>query len=160
MLHQRPAVPLALVCTGHPEAVEVQIVVPLYRDPGGLQRGVLDKDLFLDIQFPEDVPLRQAVHQPSAFSLHAGVGLFAADDAAQVLIGDVFRRQIDESRFHTDALFPPETPAFFSYRTRPGERTQLSCRFAKGAASGRFILMIRCRRIPLLGIEERSISVL
>jgi len=106
------------------------------------------------------VPLRQAVHQPSAFSLHAGVGLFAADDAAQVLIGDVFRRQIDESRFHTDALFPPETPAFFSYRTRSGERTQLSCRFAKGAASGRFILMIRCRRIPLLGIEERSISVL
>ena len=96
VLHQRPAVPLALVCTGHPEAVEVQIVVPLYRDPGGLQRGVLDKDLFLDIQFPEDVPLRQAVHQPSAFSLHAGVGLFAADDTAQMFLRQIFRRQIDK----------------------------------------------------------------
>ena len=99
-LQQRPAVPLALVGPGYPQAVEVQVVIPLYRDPGGLQRGVLDEDLLLHVQLPEHVALRQPVCQPPALGLHAGVGLFAADDAAQVLAWKGLGGQVDECSVH------------------------------------------------------------
>ena len=101
VFHQRPAIALALIVAQHPQAVDVQKVAARNRDPRGLQRGVLDKDGRLGVQLAKDVPFPQALGKPLPLCLHAGMRLFAADDAAQVLSGQIFGRKIDKLLVHT-----------------------------------------------------------
>ena len=61
---------------------------------------VFDKDHALRIQLPEDVPLAEPVGKPPPLRLYARMGLFRADNAAQMLVGKVFGRQIDEFSIH------------------------------------------------------------
>jgi len=101
VLHQRPPAALSLVRPRCPQAVQVQVVVPRHGDPGGLQRGILHKYRPLLVQLSEDMPLLQPPGKPAALGLHPRMGLPAADDAAQVLPVQVFRRQIDKLFFHS-----------------------------------------------------------
>lgn len=43
--------------------------------------------------------------EPLPLGLDARVGLFAADDAAEMLFGEVFLRQVYKIRFHTRPRF-------------------------------------------------------
>ena len=87
------------------ELVDVQKVAARNRDPRGFQRGVLDKDGRLGVQLAKDVPFPQALGEPLPLCLHAGVRLFAADDAAQVLLGQIFGGQVDKLLVHTLLLW-------------------------------------------------------
>jgi len=51
------------------------------------------------------VSLPKPLSQPLAFRLNAGVGLPAADYAAQVLVHNVFRRKVYESMLHFSFSF-------------------------------------------------------
>ena len=99
-LHQGAAVALALKAAGDPQAVQVEVVVPLHGDPGGFQRSILDEHRRLDVQLPEHVALPEPLRQPPALGLHPRMGLPAADDAAQVLQREIFLRQVDELGLH------------------------------------------------------------
>ena len=50
------------------------------------------------MSLPEPLP------EPGPFGLHAGVGLFAADDAAQVLLIQIFFCQIEKLILHVRYL--------------------------------------------------------
>ena len=121
-LQQRPAVSLPLVGAGDPQAVDVEVVVPHHRHPGRLQGGILDEDRALLVQLAEHVPLPEPLRQPPPLFLHPRVGLFAADDAAQVLVRQILRRQVDKVGGH--GMSPPKEPSTGCRRrsghSRPG----------------------------------------
>lgn len=104
------SVPLAPVGAGDPQAVQVVVIFADYRDPGRLQGGVLDEDGGLClVQLAKDVPLLQPLCEPLPLCLHPRVDHLAANDAAQVLVGEVFLRQVDKTPFHL-------RPSPFSHR--------------------------------------------
>ena len=97
VLHQGPPVsPAPVLPPQDPEAVDIEVVVPQDRHPGGLQGRVFDEHGGLCVQFAKDVPLPEPLAEPLPLGLHAPVGLFAADDAAQMFLSQIFLRQIDK----------------------------------------------------------------
>ena len=100
VLHQMPAVALALKFAGDPQAVDVEIILSLHWCPGGLQRSVLDEHHTLGVQLAEHMAFPEPLGQPGPLGFHAGVGLLAADNAAQMLVGKVIGCQIDEFSIH------------------------------------------------------------
>ena len=47
----------------------------------------------------------QPLGEPRTLRFHARMGLFAADDAAEMLIGQIFRREVEKFRFHMHPRF-------------------------------------------------------
>ena len=100
MFHQRLCIALAFVRTRNPQTIDIIIVVANHGHPCRFERRVFDKDHALRIQLPEDVPLAEPVGKPPPLRLYARMGLLRADNAAQMLVGKVFGRQIDEFSIH------------------------------------------------------------
>ena len=100
MFHQRLCIALAFVRTRNPQTIDIIIVVANHGHPCRFERRVFDKDHALRIQLPEDVPLAEPVGKPPPLRLYARMGLFRADNAAQMLVGKVLGRQIDEFSIH------------------------------------------------------------
>ena len=100
VFHQFLAIALALEGPVHPQTVDVHKAVALHGHPGRFHRRVFDEHHALGVQLAEHMPLLQPLRQPFPLGLHPGVGLFAADDAAQMLACQVFRGQVDPFLFH------------------------------------------------------------
>ena len=90
VLHQLPAVALALELPGDPQAVDIEVVIPIHRHPGSLQRSILDEHHALGVQLAEHMSLPEPLPEPDTLGLHTGVRLLAADDAAQMLPVQIF----------------------------------------------------------------------
>ena len=84
----------------HPKAVYIIEVVADDRHPCRLQWGILDERTALDIQLAEHVPFAEALFEPRALGLNAGVSLLRADDAAQVFVFNIFRSKVDKLSVH------------------------------------------------------------
>ena len=100
VLHERAPIALPLGSAIRPEAVHVQVVVAHDGNPCRLERGVLDEHRVLHLQLAEHVALAQAVGEPRTFRLDAWMGLFDADNAGEMLVGQVLRREVDEFGLH------------------------------------------------------------
>ena len=59
-----------------------------------------DERAALDIQLAEHVSFSEALFEPRALGLNAGVSLLRADDAAQVFVFNIFRSKVDKLSVH------------------------------------------------------------
>ena len=84
------------VVAEHPKTVYIDVIVALYRHPRFLKRGVFYKYGRLLIELAENVPLREPLGEPCALRLNSGVGLFAADNAAKMLVFNILGGQVNE----------------------------------------------------------------
>ena len=100
VLHQRPAVAFSFIRAACPKTVDINKVFALNGHPGCFQRGVFYKHRGLFVQLSEHVAFFQPRGQPAALGLNTGVKFFCADDAAQVLPGQVFRREAEKVCAH------------------------------------------------------------
>lgn len=74
VLHELLSIPPALELAQYPEAVDINVVLTLYRYPGALKRGTFYKRRTLHVQLAENMPLLEPLAQPLALSLHPGCG--------------------------------------------------------------------------------------
>ena len=77
-------------------SVNIDVIVALYRHPRFLKRGVFDKDGRFLVELAENVPLREPFGEPCALRFNSGVDLFAADNAAKMLVLNIFGGQVNE----------------------------------------------------------------
>ena len=138
VLHQRPPVPPALAAAVDPQAVEVDVVVAEDGDPGRLKGRVFDENHRFRVELPEHMALLEPGGEPLPLRLDARMGLLAADDAAEMLFGEVLLRQVYKIRFHTRPRFQlifavvqrRKTP--FPYHIIPARASQMNLEIQPG----------------------------
>lgn len=108
VLHQCAAVALVSLVPQDPQAVEIEVFVPDHRYPSGFQGGILNEHGGPLVRFSEHMALRQALREPLPLGLHPRVALVAANDAAKVFVGQIFRRQVKEIPAHDVCLLTGE----------------------------------------------------
>lgn len=108
VFHQCAAVAAVSLVPQDPQTVYVEVFVPDHRYPGGFQGGILNEHGGPLVQFSEHVALRQALREPLPLGLHPRVALVAANDAAEVFVGQIFRRQVEEIPAHDVCLLTGE----------------------------------------------------